>query len=50
MKSNALYVFKNSFEDPCPLFKYDILEENNPSCLFYNLFYMNVIFIFTFIY
>jgi hypothetical protein len=26
MRSNGLYVLKNSFGDPCPLWKYDLLE------------------------
>jgi hypothetical protein len=48
MSSNGLYVFLNSFDDPCPLCKYDLLEENNPSCLLHNLLYIDVIFIFTY--
>jgi hypothetical protein len=50
MKSNGLYVLKNSFGDPCPLWKYDLLEEDNPSYLLHNLLYMDVIFVFTFYY
>jgi hypothetical protein len=33
---------------PCPLYKYDILEKNNPSCLLHNKLYMKAIFIFSF--
>jgi hypothetical protein len=46
MKSNGLSIFFNSFDDPCPLCKYDQLEENNPSCFLNNLLYIDVIFIF----
>jgi hypothetical protein len=45
---NGLYVFLSLFGDPCPLCKYDLLEENNPSCLLHNLLYMEVILKFTF--
>jgi hypothetical protein len=50
MKSNGLYVFFNSFGDVCPLCKYDLLEEENPSYLMHNLWYMDVIFYVLFIY
>jgi hypothetical protein len=48
MISNNLYVFLNLFNDSCPLCKYDLLEENNSSCLLHNLLYMGVNFIFLF--
>jgi hypothetical protein len=38
MLLNGLYVFLSLFGDPCPLCKYDLLEENSPSCLLHNLF------------
>jgi len=43
---NHLYIFKNSFGDPYPLYKYDI-SKFLKSILFklYNLLYMDVIFI-----
>jgi hypothetical protein len=48
MRLNGLYiVFFNSFGDPCPLYKYDLLGKKK-SCLLHNLLYMDVIFIFTF--
>ncbi len=47
-RSNGWYVFKNPFSDCHSLCKYDLLEENNSSCLLHNLFYMDVIFIFIF--
>jgi hypothetical protein len=45
MISNDFYILLNLFGDPCPLCKHDLLEKT-PSCLFHNLLYMNVIFIF----
>jgi hypothetical protein len=45
---NGLYVFLSLFGDPCPLCKYNLLKENNPSCLLHNLLYMDVIFKFSF--
>ncbi len=46
----GLYVFLNSFDDPCLLCKYDPLKENNPfyllhtfvvyGCHFYITFYL----------
>jgi len=50
MRSNGLYVLKNSFGDFCPLWKYDLLEENNPSYLLHNLLYADVTFMFTIYY
>jgi len=47
IRSNGLYVFLNSFGNPCPLSKYDLLEEKNRSCLLHNLLYMDVFLIFT---
>jgi hypothetical protein len=44
----CLYVFLNSFGNPCPLYKYDILEKKNPSCLLHNKLYRKAIFIFSF--
>jgi hypothetical protein len=46
-KSNGLYVFSNSFDNPCSLCKYDLLEKN-PFSLLHNLLYIDVIFTFTF--
>jgi hypothetical protein len=41
MKSKALYVdLLNSFGDPSPLHKYELLEENYPFCLLHNLVYI----------
>jgi hypothetical protein len=40
IRSNGLYVFLNSFGDPYPLCKYDLLEENNPFYLLH-IFFMN---------
>ncbi len=37
-------VFFSPFGDVCPLCKYDLLEEENPSYLMHNLWYMDVIF------
>jgi len=50
MNSIGWYVLNNSFGDPWPLWKYDLLEEDNPSCLLDNLLYMDVIFVFTLYY
>jgi hypothetical protein len=47
MKSDGLNVFLNSFCHPYSLCKYDLLEENNPSYILWNLLYMSIIFIFT---
>jgi hypothetical protein len=41
-------VLKNSFGDPYPFCKYDLLKNIYPSHLFHNVLYMDVIFIFTF--
>jgi hypothetical protein len=43
-ESIGLYVLKNSFDDFCPLCKYVILEEDNPSCVLHNLLNMDAIF------
>ncbi len=40
-KSNSLYVFSNSFDKPCSLCKYDLLERNP-----FSLLYIDVIFTF----
>jgi hypothetical protein len=45
---NGSYVFLSLFGDPCLLCKYNLLKENNPSCLLHNLIYMDVIFKFKF--
>jgi hypothetical protein len=35
MRSNDLYMFKNSFGDPCPKYdKYDMYKKKNQSILF----------------
>jgi hypothetical protein len=38
--------FFNSFGDPCPLCKYDLLKENSPPCLLHDLLDMDLLFIF----
>jgi len=48
MRSNDLYVFKTSLSDPCPLCKCDVLKGKNPSCLWCDLLYIELIFIFKF--
>jgi hypothetical protein len=48
MRSNGLYIFKNSFDHPCPLRENDTLKNNNSSCLFHNLLCMDVVSIFVF--
>jgi hypothetical protein len=45
-KSNFFCVFLNSFHDHDPIWKYDLLEENNLPFLFHNLWYMDVSFIY----
>jgi hypothetical protein len=47
MRSNDFHVFKNSFDDLYPLYKYDILEENNP-IVYCTIYYACIIFIFIF--
>jgi hypothetical protein len=45
-----MYVLLNWIIDLCLLCKYNLLEEKKSSCLLHNLLYMDVIFIFLFIY
>jgi hypothetical protein len=36
MKSNGLYVFVNSLDDPCPFMQIWPTRKKNPSCLLHN--------------